>query len=130
MLWTDRIFKNKVRTNQEVNQIIDGIENSKKTMGNFISEVRKSYALSDSVRVELDKILADRNYLVHKYFKLNIEKFYSEIGRLEMIELFCKFCDDSKKMEEQLKHYYKMYTDKLGITDEQITKIINDIKQQ
>ena len=35
MLWTDRIFKKKVKTNAEVNEIIDAIENSKKDNGEF-----------------------------------------------------------------------------------------------
>lgn len=33
MLWTNRIFKDKAKTNKEVNDIIDTIENSRKTMG-------------------------------------------------------------------------------------------------
>jgi uncharacterized protein with HEPN domain len=130
MLWTDRIFKKKVKTNEEVTEIIDAIENSKKTMGNFINEVKKSYSLTTSIVDQLDKILDTRNYLAHKYFKLHIEKFHSEIGQLEMIKYFCDFTDDSKQLDEQLKTYYTKYTDKLGLTDEKIEQLMIEMKEQ
>ncbi len=69
MVWIDRIFKNKVKTNKEVNDIIDAIEGSKRTMGNFINEVKQGYKLSRELEKELTYILDKRNYLVHKYFK-------------------------------------------------------------
>jgi hypothetical protein len=130
MLWTDRIFKKKVKTNEEVNEIIDAIENSKKTMGNFINEVKQSYSLTTSIVDQLDKILDTRNYLAHKYFKLHIAKFHSEIGQLEMIKYFCNFIDDSKQLDEQLKIYYTKYTDKLGLTDEKIEQLMIEMKEQ
>ena len=130
MLWTDRIFKKKVKMNQEVNKIIDAIENSKKTMGVFINEVKQSYTLTDEIIEQLDKALNDRNFLVHKYFKINIQKFYSEIGRLEMLKYFCNFCDNSKSLEKDLKIYYKKYTDKLGVTQERVDAIMKDMVEQ
>lgn len=69
MLWTDRILKKKVKTDREVNEIIDTIENSKKTMGAFISEVKQSYSLSEKLSKDLKSILEKRNFLVHKYFR-------------------------------------------------------------
>lgn len=130
MLWTDRIFKRKVKTNEDVNEIIDAIENSKKTMGNFINEVKQNYNLSTSIVDQLDKILDARNYLAHKYFKLHIAKFYSEVGQLEMIKYFCDFIDDSKELDEQLKVYYTKYTDKLGLTEERIEQLKAEMKKQ
>lgn len=130
MLWTDRIFKKKVKTNEEVNGIIDAIENSKKTMGIFINEVKQSYSLTTSIIDQLDKILDKRNYLAHKYFKLHIEKFHSEIGQLEMIKYFCDFIDESKQVDEQLESYYKKYTDKLGLTEQKIEQIMVEMRGQ
>ena len=130
MLWTDRVFKKKVKTNREVNEIIDTIENSKKTMGNLINEVKQSYNLTEELTKKLDKILERRNYLTHKYFKLNIEKFYSEVGQLEMIEFFCDFVDDAKQIEEELRDYYSDYINKLGITEEKLTEMMDEMKRQ
>lgn len=130
MLWTNRIFKKKVKTNLEVNEIIFAIENSKKTMGNFINEVKHSYSLTTSIVDQLDKILDTRNYLAHKYFKLHIEKFHSEIGQLEMIKYFCDFIDDSNQLDEDLKAYYTKYTDKLGLTEGRIEQLMIEMKEQ
>ncbi len=130
MLWTDKIFKNKIKTNKEVNEIIDSIENSKKTMGNFIYEVKQSYSLTDSIVEQLDKALEKRNYLTHKYFKNHIEKFFSEMGHLEMINYFCDFISESQLLEAQLTKYYSNYTEKMGLTEERIEVIMNQIKEQ
>lgn len=130
MLWSDRIIKKKVKTNVEVNEIIDAIENSRKTMGNFINEVKQSYSLTTSIVEELDKILDRRNYLAHKYFKLHIGKFYTAVGLLEMIKYFCDFIDSSIQLDEKLKKYYTSYTDKLGLTKERIEQLKAEMKKQ
>lgn len=130
MLWTNRIFKQNVKTNLEVNEIIDSFENSKKTMGYFINEVKHSYSLTNYNAEQLDKILVKRNYLAHKYFKKHIEKFYSEMGRLEMIKYFCDFIAEAQLLEEQLTIYYSKYTKKMGMTEERITNIMTQIKKQ
>ena len=130
MLWTDRIFKKKVQTNKEVNEIIDSFENSKKTMGNLINEVKQNYNISKPLIDEFDKLLNIRNYLTHKYFKLHVEKFYSEIGQLEMIKFFCDFVDDIEEVDKELNDYYSKYTSKLGLTEERIKEIMNEIKTQ
>ena len=128
ILWIDRIFKNKIKTNKEVNDIIDAIEGSKRTMGNFISEVRQSYKLSEELEGKLIILLDKRNYLVHKYFKLEITRFYSELGQKEMIKYFCDFIHDSEEIDHELKSYYTIYTEKLGITDDKIEKLMADMK--
>lgn len=130
MLWTDRIFKKKVKTNKEVNDIIDTIENSRKTMGSFINEVKQSYDLPEELREDLGIILSKRNYLVHKYFKLEIQKMYSETGRKEMLGYFCKFIDDSKEIDKELKSYYSAYTERLGLTDERIEELMDEMKNE
>lgn len=130
MLWTDRVFKQKVRSQEEVNEIIDAIENSRKTMGRFINEVKQNYNLTTEIVAQLDQILEMRNYLTHKYFKLQITKFYSEFGQLEMIKYFCDFINSADLLEKQLKRYYTTYTNKLGLTEERITQIMHEMKEQ
>jgi hypothetical protein len=130
MLWTDRMFKKKVKTNKEVNEIIDTIENSKKTMGVFINEVKQSYSLSEKLSIDLNSILEKRNYLVHKYFKIEIQKFTSDLGRREMLEYFTNFIDESKRIDSELNKYYTKYADKLGFTKERIEELVNQMKQE
>jgi uncharacterized protein with HEPN domain len=130
MLWTDRIFKKKVKTNKEVNEIIDAIENSKRTMGNFINEVKQSYSLPEVLETKLTEVLNKRNYLVHKYFKLEIQKVYSEIGRKDMLKYFCGFIDEAKSIDEKLKVYYSHYTEKLGLSEKRIEELMDEMKKE
>ena len=130
MLWTDRIFKKKVKTNKEVNEIIDSIEKSKRTMGVFINEVKQTYSLTEKLAEDLKIVLDKRNYLVHKYFKLEIQKFYSDLGKKEMLEYFGKFIDETKRVDSELNQYYSKYTDKLGLTKEKIEELVNEMKAE
>lgn len=130
MLTTDRIFKRKVKTNREVNENIDSIEQSKKTMGKFINEVKKSYNLPKELKEDLEKLLENRNYLIHKYFKQKIHLVYSDAGRIEMIQYFCNFIDKARETDAKLKSYYSVYTEKMGITDGLIDQMLEDIKTE
>lgn len=130
MLWTDRIFKKKVKSNEEVNEIIDAIENSKKTMGLFINEVKQTYSLPEQLIVSLKKILEKRNYIVHKYFKLEIQKFASDLGKREMLEYFCSFINNVEQIDEELNKYYSEYKFRLGITEEIIDKLVEELKNK
>ena len=130
MLWTDRIIKKKIKTNKEVNDIIDKIENSKKTMGNFINEVKHSYEIPEELNKELESVLSKRNYLVHKYFKLEIQKTFSETGQKEMLKYFCDFIDDAKEIDVKLTSYYLVYKDKLGLTEDKISQLMSEMKSE
>jgi hypothetical protein len=130
MLWTDRIFKNKIKTSNEINEIIDSIENSKKTMGRFINEVKKSYDLSDKLTTDLKSMLEKRNYLVHKYFKIEIQKCYSDFGRKEMLKYFGDFIDQTKSIDSKLNNYYSKHKKNLGFTEEKIQQLVNNMKEE
>lgn len=130
MLWTDRIFKKKVKSGKEINEIIEAIEKSKKTMGNFINEVRQSYSLTEKLISDLKDVLEKRNYLVHKYFKIEIQKCYSDLGRKEMLEYFGNFIDQTKSIDSELNSYYSEYTRRMGITNQKIEQLVNEMKQE
>jgi uncharacterized protein with HEPN domain len=130
MLWTDRIFKKKVKTNKEVNEIIEAIENSKKTMGIFINEVKHSYSLTEKLTTDLKNLLEKRNYLVHKYFKIEIQKCYSDLGRKEMLEYFGDFIDQTKSIDSELNNYYSKHTEKMGFTKEKIEQLVIEMKEE
>lgn len=130
MLWTSKLFQDEIKTSREVNEIIDKIEQSKRTMGNFINEIKKKYDLPEDTTKRLGIILDKRNYLVHKFFKLEIQKVYSEYGQWEMIEYFCKFIDEAKQLDGELAEYYESYRRRIGITDLMIEKIMAEFKQE
>lgn len=130
MLWTGRIFKDKVKTNKEVNDIIDSIEGSKKTLGNFINEVKQYYNLTDKLTLGLATLLEKRNYLIHRYFKVESQKFFSDLGRLEMLDYFCNLIDDINLIDEQLNLYYSDYVDRMGLTQDKLDEIMRQLKQE
>ena len=130
MIILHRIVNKKIKTNSEVNEIINSIENSKKTMGNFINEVKHAYKLTEALENSLKESLNTRNYIVHKYFKLHIEKFSSEIGKKEMLNYFCNFITSVKKVDKDLESFYQSYMQELNITDELLDNIIQKMKTE
>ena len=130
LLWTDKIFKKKVKTNREVNEIIDVIENSKKTMGVFINEVKQSYSLTENLATDLKSILDKRNYIVHKYFKIEIQKTFTDFGKKEMLKYFGDFIDEVKRIDSELNSYYSKYTNKMGLTEQRIEEIMTEMKKE
>lgn len=130
MIWLNRIFKKKVKSQQEINEIIDTVENSKKTLGNLINEIKSDYEIPESLRSELKEVLEKRNYLAHKFFKEQIAKFKSDLGMREMLNYFCDFIDSSKAVDKQMTEYYSHYTEKLGLTEERIEELIKEMENE
>jgi hypothetical protein len=130
MIWLDRVFKKRVKFQNEVNEIIDAVENSRKTMGALIHEVKTEYSLPGNLETDLKKLLDTRNYLAHKFFKEQIQKFETELGQKEMLKYFCDFVDDSKGVDNELNNYYYHYTQKLGLTEERIIELMEELKEE
>lgn len=130
MLWTNRIFKDKLSTNKEINELIDTFDNSKKTMGNLLHEVKNEYNLEQETIDKLWKILSQRNYLIHRYFKSEIHLFSSDLGKKEMLSFFCKYIEEVNKMDDLLKTFYEDYSEKMGITEEVIQEYTNQMIQE
>ncbi len=130
MLWTSRIFKNKPKTNKEVNEIIDEVENSRKTMGLLIQEIKVNYGLTDEHKLQLKNVLDKRNYLIHKYFRLEIQKFYSETGNKEMLKYFSDIIEEAQNLDNELNQYFEHYKLKLGFDERRITELVDKMKSE
>src|SRR5688572_9229780 len=61
LLWLNRIIKKQIKSNTEVNEIIDAIEKSKKTLGMLLNEVKLNYEISEEHAVKLNDVLERRN---------------------------------------------------------------------
>lgn len=130
MLWTNRIINNRPSTKEDVEAINVEMEGSKKTMGQLINEVKKAYKVEDEHSQLLADLLDKRNYLAHKYFKLNIEKFYTDFGKLEMISFFCEFIDKTIGLIEKMNTYYISQIRRLGFTESKISEVKEMLRQQ
>lgn len=129
MLIAKKIIKKNLKTNDEVIALSDSIDQTKKTMGIFINEIKQCYSLTDKIVEDLSELLDKRNYLVHQYFKKNIFKVYSDTGRKEMLQFFTTFVDESIRVDLELKQYYQDYIKKLGITEDQIQELYDELIQ-
>ena len=127
-LTNSKLFKNEIKTNKEIREVIDDVENSKKTMGQYIIDIKKTYDLSDGLLNELQNALKIRNFLVHKYFKIEIQKSYSDLGRKEMLKYFCDFMDTVNSIDSKLTLYYLKYKLRMGFTDEKIDELVQQMK--
>ena len=128
MLWMNELF-NKPKSDKKLFiETISNIENAKKTMGVFINEIKQVYHFSDDLVKDLNSILLSRNYLVHKYFKDNIQKFYTEKGKIEMINYFCSFIDNVKRIDKELEVYYIKYLNRMGLNEEKINELLQEFK--
>ena len=130
MLWMHRFFKQKNQTNKILNLIIEEFENSKKTMGNMINEVKQAYSLSTEIELKLKEAVTKRNYLIHRYFKDQISKCYSIIGQKEMLQYFCDFIDQVSETDTSLKPYFAEYMKNFGLTDEKLQEYMALMKNE
>ena len=99
-------------------------------MGNLINEVKLSYGLATNHLNVLEDVLNRRNFIVHKYFKIETAKFYSDTGKKEMLKYLCNFVDDAIFIDSELNQYYNDYKLKLGFTDEKIAEITSQMESK
>jgi hypothetical protein len=129
MIWINRISLQTIKSINELDEIIDCVENSKKTMGGLIIEINVGYSITETLKDDLKIVLELRNYLVHKFFKEQIQKFNSDLGRKEMLKYFCDFIDKSKKVDNELNNYYSHHLTRLGITEEDIKDAVSTLRE-
>lgn len=130
MLIKKRLVHSQVTSRQEWEDICDAIENSKKTMGNMLNEVKAEYLLSPTDSAELAALLHARNHFAHKYFKVNAAKWYSHKGQEEMMIEMLGFIDRINSIDPKLEAYSSQYLSKLGITQENIDQELGYIIEE
>lgn len=128
MLLLNRVYNKSLNSLNDIDNEI--LNSSKKTMGNLIREVKIEYKFTDKLEEDLSKILNKRNYLVHKYFKENIQRFFTELGQKEMLSFFSEFIDESTRIDTELEIYYQDYKNKLSLTDDVIENIMCKMKEE
>jgi uncharacterized protein YutE (UPF0331/DUF86 family) len=102
----------------------------KKTMGQLLQEIKENYGLSEDHKEILKNVLVKRNYLIHKYFRLEIQKFYSETGQKEMLKYFGDIIDETKLIDNELNQYFEHYKLKLGFDEKRISELVAKMKEE
>lgn len=130
MLIAKRLANEEINSSQEAIDICDQIEQSKKTMGNLLHEVKNGYQIDEADLGELFKLLNIRNQLAHKYFKENSTKFFTDSGKRAMIKYFTNFCKRYKIIDKKLERYYEAYKLKIGLTEEKIEELMQEMIEE
>jgi F0F1-type ATP synthase beta subunit len=125
-----RQVKGKIISHQEVNVLWNEYDYGTKTFGNLINEIKQLYELTEKDKIELKEILRLRNYFAHDYFRFNNELFYSDSGKKRMIRDFIEFKDRVRTLDGKLSQYTLQYTEKVGMTDEAIKKLVHEMTEE
>lgn len=112
---------------EAIEEIIDNVESSRNTLGKWINEMLQVYDIDPEIRRDLQRTLTHRNYIVHKVFKLEVHKLYSNTGRIELITKFFDFTSNVKYLVTKLDEYYKDLLKKANITDSMLQKMKEEL---
>jgi len=130
MLILEQVANKEGVTEDFIDTIYDKTDASKATMGRQINDVKKVYSISDEHVKELKSVLDKRNFLAHKFFKVYSFKFFSEQGKLEMIEECTHFVEKTQSLDAKLNDYYEEYKAKIGITEDLIQRLIKQAEEK
>lgn len=130
MLWIKNAFIKDIKSLKEFDSMVNEIEWKRYTMWKQMRELRKIYNFSQELELELVELLEIRNYLIHKYFKENIQKFSSRLWVQEMLKYFINFIEKAGNLDQKLQIYTDDYKKKLWITDEKINILMEELQNK
>ncbi len=122
--------KARMTTQEQVDSLWNDYDLGSRTFGVLINEIKQLYNLSEEDYKELKDVLKLRNYISHDYFRINTELFYSDSGQKRMIKDFVEFRDRAKSVDKILQKYIKIYSVKIGLTDDRINDFIEQTKKE
>ena len=101
--------------------------NYEKTLGKLISSLKRAMKISEDLEADLKELLDVRNYLAHRYFRVKAVDFMKKEGRQHMLsELEC-FISKLESGDIMIESITAVIVKQYGITDETISKIVEDI---
>lgn len=112
-------------TRSQYNSILEN--NFKKTLGQLISQVKKSVDLPECFEEKLTDALEKRNFLAHHYFWERAMKFGHTRGQEEMLAELIQLSGYFENMDRELTLVQRKWMRAKGITDETIYQIMSDL---
>lgn len=94
----------------------------RKTMGQLIKQARKRIRIDKSIEEMLNEVLDKRNYLMHRFFLVNAEKFFQDETRRQMIDELRDLSATFRAGDEVLKMIYMPLWRQLGLSDAALEK--------
>lgn len=96
-------------------------------MGRLIARLRDKLSISDKLSEKLSAALANRNWLVHKFFHARADSFFSSEGRGLMVRELEQIREQFSSAEAALEEETIDIRLKLGISDEKIEEIFSEM---
>ncbi|MFO7729404.1 MAG: hypothetical protein R6V86_01435 [Spirochaetia bacterium] len=103
---------------------------SKKTLGQLISDVRDYVNISTKLEEDMNKMLKNRNYIVHRFFVKHDIVFMSSNGRVEMIEELRGISGNVQVIDEKVELITHSLWKKLGLTAEVVQKELKKMREE
>ena len=104
--------------------------NYEKTLGTLITYLRQSMNISDDFEKELREALEIRNYLVHRYFRVNAIDFSNENGRIRMLSEINSYTSGLEQLDKKIDSICLTIGEQHGITEEMINKIESELLKE
>ncbi|MGB9929811.1 MAG: hypothetical protein ACPK85_15665 [Methanosarcina sp.] len=101
--------------------------NFKKTLGQMITQIKKSVDLPDNFEEKLTDALKKRNFLAHHYFWERAMKFSHTCGQEEMIAELSQLSIYFEDMDRELDLVLRKWMKAKGITEDKIYNIMGNL---
>lgn len=127
MIFYDEFVIKKIESLNDFDGLKSELENQKNTFGRILRIVLKKYQVTESDKAELDDLLKIRNELAHSYFKKSVEKFYSEKGKLEMLEHFVHTSEVARSLNYRMEDYTQEFKKRYNLSQEVIDSALKEM---
>ncbi|SMN11428.1 hypothetical protein SPBRAN_1700 [uncultured Candidatus Thioglobus sp.] len=116
-------IKNDIRiTREKIEETIQKQEDSKKTLGKLIKDIKKQVDIDQTTEEKLSIALNNRNNLIHHFFYKHIRDFRNEGGRQKMINDLIGMTNSFQAADNKLDCITFPLLEKMGISKKIIEK--------
>ncbi|MFH7811304.1 MULTISPECIES: hypothetical protein [Acetobacter] len=102
-------------------------DNAKLPIGPLLGKLKKFEFFSGDLKVKLELAAEKRNFLVHRYFRDNINLFATEQGREQMIEEFKCCADTFTSADRCLSGIIEPINARYGLTQQKIDALLEEL---
>lgn len=100
------------------------------TLGRGLSRLSKLLQPPVELRELFDRALQSRNYLLHHFFRDEIQDFYTAAGRLRMFDKLVSYVDLFSRADRELMAATSESRHRLGLTEEKLKRSLEELETE
>ena len=104
-------------------------DNYEKTLGSLIKSLKQTMEVSENLEMDLKELLEIRNYLAHRYFRVEIIDIMTKDGRQHMLSELDSFISKLENGDKKIGSILSVICEQYGITDAMISKMEEELLQ-